>query len=277
MNGLRRMVKTVFTPVTIMLVPHARTKAINLRVPFAGIVLSVVMFCVGTAYILSVSVRTWEYYRMQERLNVASSQLLELRATMHSLKVAESEFRKLFALKSKKEVLEAADFSDTGSLDMDVIRKQIDEAVSSVGEIKKYIAAQRDIYLATPRGLPVPGRISSGYGIREHPRLGGRRLHSGLDISVPLGTSVRATADGVVSFAGWTAGSGNVVVVEHGHGFSTAYAHNSKNLVKVGAFVKRDDVVALAGSTGISTGPHVHYEIWKNGAHINPSSYLAGG
>ncbi len=102
-------------------------------------------------------------------------------------------------------------------------------------------------------------------------------FHTGTDISVPHGTHVKATADGIVSFSGWTAGSGNTVVVEHGYGFSTAYAHNQRNLVKVGQRVKRRDAIAVSGSTGVSTGPHVHYEIWKNGHHVDPAAYLARG
>jgi murein DD-endopeptidase MepM/ murein hydrolase activator NlpD len=96
-----------------------------------------------------------------------------------------------------------------------------------------------------------------------------------VDISVPPGSKVSATANGIVSFSGWAENSGIVVVVEHGRGFSTAYAHNQKTLVTVGQQVVRGDPVALSGSTGISTGPHVHYEIWKNGRHTDPAGYLA--
>ena len=87
---------------------------------------------------------------------------------------------------------------------------------------------------------------------------------------------MKSTADGIVSFSGWTANSGHVVVMEHGYGFSTAYAHNQKNLVKVGDRVRRGEAIAVSGSTGMSTGPHVHYEIWENGRHQNPKTYLAG-
>jgi len=102
-------------------------------------------------------------------------------------------------------------------------------------------------------------------------------MHTGMDISVPPGTPVKATADGVVSFAGWTEGSGVVVVVEHGHGFRTAYAHNGKATVRVGQRVVRGERIALSGSTGLSTGPHVHYEVWKNGRHVDPAGFLPGG
>jgi murein DD-endopeptidase MepM/ murein hydrolase activator NlpD len=235
------------------------------------------MFLLGTAYVFAVSVRTMEYYRMKDNLFRISSRLQELNATMDSLKRAEEQFRKLFSLKSKNEVLETFHYEDEGSLDMEALKKQIDEKMESVAEIRKTISAQKDIHLATPSGWPVPGPVSSGYGYREHPKSGDRKFHSGMDISVPQGTRVKATADGIVSFSGWSEGGGNTVVLEHGHGFSTAYAHNQRNLVRVGQRVRREDVIALSGATGISTGPHVHYEIWKNGRHVNPDGYLARG
>lgn len=275
MQPLRKFLKRMFTPVTIMMVPHSRTRPLRIRVPFAGIALSVALFLVGTAYVVTVSVRTLEYYRMQERLSYVTSQFVELQSTMHSLKVAETEFKKLFALKSKADVLEEIEFADTGSLDVEVVKSQIEEAMKSVTDIRKYILEQKSLYLATPTGWPVLGHVSSGYGYRTHPKTGVRQFHTGIDISVPRGTEVRATADGIVSYSGWTRNSGNVVVIEHGYGFSTAYAHNQKNLVKVGDRVTRDSAIAYSGSTGLSTGPHVHYEIWENGRHANPRTYHA--
>jgi murein DD-endopeptidase MepM/ murein hydrolase activator NlpD len=277
MNRFRRFLKWIFVPVTLMLVPHSRTKPISLRIPLAGIFVSIMMFLVGTAFMLSISVRAMEYHTMKERLSRMTAQVQEMKSTMHSLKVAEAELRKLFGLKTRKEVLEAAALADTGSLDMDVLNQQIQEAMESATDIRKYIGEQKDLFLATPAGWPVAGAVSSGYGHREHPMSGKPGFHSGTDISVPQGTQVKATADGIVSYSGWTAGSGNTVVIEHGHGFSTAYAHNQRNLVKVGQRVKRREAIAVSGSTGISTGPHVHYEIWKNGRHVDPAAYLTRG
>lgn len=277
MHRIRRFLKMIFVPVTLMLVPHSRTKPFSIRIPLAGIFVSMLLLMVGTAYMVSISVRTLEYYKMQERLSLVTSHYEEMKATMHSLKVAEAEFRKLLGLKSKKDILEAADFSDSGSLDMEVLNRQIHEAMESATDIRKYINEQKDLYLATPSGWPVKGAVSSGYGHREHPRSGRTHFHSGVDLSVSQGSPVTATADGIVSFSGWTGGGGNTVVIEHGHGFSTAYAHNQKNLVKVGQRVKKLEAIAISGSTGVSTGPHVHYEIWKNGHHVNPAAYLERG
>jgi murein DD-endopeptidase MepM/ murein hydrolase activator NlpD len=261
--------------VTILLVPHGRTRSVSIRVPVVAVAASVCLFLVGTAFVVSVSVRAVEYRRMQERLSLVSGQFLEMKGTMNSLKLAEKDFRKLFSLESKTAVLESADPGDSGSLDMEVLREEIEAAMQSVSEIRAYIAEQRDLHLATPFGWPVQGRLSSSYGYRDHPVYEERKFHTGVDLSVPPGTAVKATADGIVSFAGWTENSGIVVVAEHGHGFSTAYAHNRKALVRVGQRIARGDVIAMSGSTGVSTGPHVHYEIWKNGRHTNPAKFLA--
>jgi murein DD-endopeptidase MepM/ murein hydrolase activator NlpD len=275
MNRARMVLKRILTPVTILLVPHSRTRSVSIRVPVVAIAASVCLFLVGTAFVAAVSVRAVEYRRMQARLSLVSSQFLEMEETMLSLKQAEKDFRKLFSLKSKSDVLESPDPGDTGSLDMEVLRIQIEEAMQSVSEIRGYIAEQKDIHLATPVGWPVEGRISSPYGYRNHPVHDQRKFHTGLDISIPSGSGVKATADGIVSFAGWTENSGIVVVIEHGRGFSTAYAHNRKALARVGQRIARGEVIAMSGSTGVSTGPHVHYEIWKNGRPTDPAGYLA--
>lgn len=275
MNRRRMFLKRIFTPVTILLVPHGRTRSVSLRVPVIAIAASVCLFLTGTAFVVSVSVRAVEYQRMQERLSIVSAQFHEMKETMLSLKQAEKDFRKLFSLKSKTSVLESADPGDSGSLDMEVLREQIEAAVQSVSEIRSYIAEQKDLHLATPFGWPVEGRISSSYGYRTHPVHEERKFHTGVDISVSSGSEVKATADGIVSFAGWTGNGGIVVVAEHGHGFRTAYAHNRKALVRVGQRIARGEVIAMSGSTGVSTGPHVHYEIWKNGRPTDPAGYLA--
>ncbi|MCX7794166.1 MAG: peptidoglycan DD-metalloendopeptidase family protein [Thermodesulfovibrionales bacterium] len=274
MYKLKIFLKKVFTPVTVMLVPHSRTKPVAIKVPFSVIAIAVFLWCAGTIYVISIAVKTYEYYNMKNRLTYFMNQFIELKSTISSLQKAEAEFRKLFSLKSKKDVLEAVEVTDTGSIDMEALKKQIEETVETVTEIKKYLSEQRDIYRSTPIGWPVRGVITSGYGERTHPKYGEIAFHSGIDISVPVGTEIRATADGVVVFSGWTAGSGYTVIIEHGHGFTTAYAHNKENLVKVGQRVKRGDVVALSGNTGVTTGPHVHYEVWKNGTHVNPLTYI---
>ncbi|MHB8881674.1 MAG: M23 family metallopeptidase [Thermodesulfovibrionales bacterium] len=276
MQKFRVVLKKAFTPVTIMLIPHSNSRSINLKVPSVGIVISVLLWFIGTGYVLSVAVDALEYKRMKENLSYYSSQFIELKSTITSLKKAESELSRLFSFKTKEQVLKNIDDSDSGSLDMNNLKEQIRVSMESVGEIKDFLSQQRDIYVATPAGWPVEGHVTSSFGERVHPRSGAPDFHSGIDIASEPGNPVRATADGIVSFSGWSGGGGNLVVLEHGFGFSTYYAHNKMVIVKVGQKVKRGELVGYVGSTGNSTGPHLHYEVWQEGKVMNPMKFIQG-
>lgn len=132
--------------------------------------------------------------------------------------------------------------------------------------------------LATPwRGgfiYPVRGQLTSRFGMRTHPIYGIRKMHTGIDLSAPAGTRIKAAAGGVVVFAGWWGGYGKVVIIDHGGGISTLYAHCSAIYVSNGQKVAQGEVIAEVGSTGLSTGPHLHFEVRKNGKPVDPLSYL---
>jgi murein DD-endopeptidase MepM/ murein hydrolase activator NlpD len=119
---------------------------------------------------------------------------------------------------------------------------------------------------------PVAGRISSGYGRRRHPILGYTRMHAGIDFAARYGTPIYAVTDGTVAFAGRHGGHGNYVKLSHGGGLATGYGHMSRIAVSNGARVRRGQVIGYVGSTGLSTGPHLHYEMYRGGATVNPAS-----
>ena len=121
-------------------------------------------------------------------------------------------------------------------------------------------------------GAPVFGRMTSGFGMRRHPILGYRRMHSGIDFAAGYGSPIYATSDGVVQYAGWRGGHGNYVRLGHGGGIGTGYAHMSRIAVSPGTRMRRGQVIGYVGSTGLSTGPHLHYEMYRNGATVNPGS-----
>jgi murein DD-endopeptidase MepM/ murein hydrolase activator NlpD len=121
---------------------------------------------------------------------------------------------------------------------------------------------------------PVGGVITSPFGYRNHPIFGRQILHSGIDIGVDYGTPVHAADSGVVVEAGWISGYGYAVVIDHGNGLSTLYGHNQSLAVSSGQSVGQGQVIAYAGSTGNSTGPHVHFEVRSNGEPVNPMNYL---
>ena len=123
----------------------------------------------------------------------------------------------------------------------------------------------------SPTASPI---ITSGFGERADPFGGGGQFHKGIDFAAHTGDPVYAVADGVVSFVGVRTGYGNVIEIDHGNGYVTRYAHNTALLKQVGDLVRRGTVVAHAGSTGRSTGAHVHLEVWKNGQYINPAPFL---
>ena len=274
MQKLRPLFKKLSTTVTIMLVPHSRGSSLNFRMPYALLGLLLIFAGVGAIYTVSLTYHALGLYVTNQKYATMSGQLQEMKSTITSLKESESEFKRIFSKGSRKKVLDAMDAPrDDGSIDIEELKLQIAESIASVTEIKKYMAKERDVYRATPQGIPVDGRLNSGFGMRVHPLSGRKLLHSGIDLSAEKGTPVHATADGIVSFSGWSRGNGNIVVVEHGHGFSTVYAHNAKNLTKVGQTVRRGQQISTTGSSGVSTGPHVHYEVWKNGKCVNPESF----
>jgi murein DD-endopeptidase MepM/ murein hydrolase activator NlpD len=127
---------------------------------------------------------------------------------------------------------------------------------------------------ATPSVMPVDGDLSHGYGWRKDPFTGEREFHEGIDIVAPMNTAVVAPADGVVVRSGRFAQLGRSVDIAHGHGFVTRFGHLNQTLVEEGAEVRRGDRIGLVGSTGRSTGPHLHYEVLRDGKHVDPWKYL---
>jgi len=152
----------------------------------------------------------------------------------------------------------------------------LDELEELSKELEKQIRKrQRTEGLGTGKIIwPARGRISSPFGWRVHPILKNRRFHSGIDIAIPSGTPVQAADSGVVLISGWNGGYGYFIAIDHGKGISTAYAHNSRLLVKEGDVVSKGQTIALSGSTGWSTGPHLHFEVRENGTPVNPVTYL---
>lgn len=127
---------------------------------------------------------------------------------------------------------------------------------------------------ATPSTKPVNGFYTSRFGYRMSPYADTPMMHEGVDIAAPPGTPVYATADGIVKFAGYGGGYGNLVVIDHGYGVETRFGHNSLIRVKTGQKVRRGDPIAAVGSTGRSTGPHCHYEVRVNGQPVDPLNYI---
>jgi len=157
---------------------------------------------------------------------------------------------------------------------LDELQKKFDRSGQQLGVLESMLYDQQLQLAAIPNGRPSKGYITSGFGTRSDPFSGGRAHHLGIDFSARTGDPVLAAAGGVVSFAGVKSGYGNVVEVDHGNGYRTLYGHNSRLIVRAGDIVRAGQQLAKAGSTGRSTGPHVHFEVHVNGRQVNPRQFL---
>ncbi len=140
--------------------------------------------------------------------------------------------------------------------------------------VESFFDSQRSLLAATPTIWPVRGWVTSSFGQRVSPFTGEMQMHRGMDICARPGTPVKATANGVVIFSGWKTEYGKSVVLDHGYGLKTQYAHMSKIYVRNGKRIKRGTIVGTVGNTGRSTGPHLHYEVRLKNVAVNPKAYL---
>jgi murein DD-endopeptidase MepM/ murein hydrolase activator NlpD len=160
-------------------------------------------------------------------------------------------------------------------MDVDAMIRRANILVKSVNEAYDSLHSHQARFAATPSIMPTKGWLSSAFAAeREHPILHLARPHEGIDVAAPMGAEIEAPASGVVADVRWEEGYGNLLTIDHGYGLVTRYAHCSKILVVRGQRVKRGQKIALVGSTGLATGPHVHYEVWVSGKAVDPKKFV---
>lgn len=156
----------------------------------------------------------------------------------------------------------------------DELTERVPRQLEELRELRESVLSRNHRLDHTPSVWPTEGYVSSEFGRRIHPVSGRAQPHQGIDIAAWTGTPVHAPAAGKVALAGSYGGYGLTVIIDHGYGVRTLYAHNSRLHVRVGAEVKRGDLISSVGTTGVSTGPHLHYEVHVNGVPVNPRTYL---
>jgi len=158
----------------------------------------------------------------------------------------------------------------------DELSRQLDDRSSQLSVLETMLMNRKLHDEVSPAGRPIrKGWVSSYYGMRNDPFTGKREHHQGIDLAGKQGSEVISVASGVVTWASKRYGYGNLVEVNHGNGYTTRYGHNKSIIVKVGDKISKGDVLSLMGSTGRSTGPHVHFEVLKNGRHVDPTKYIS--
>lgn len=307
MKKLKNIFKELKRKVTIVFIHHGNIKP--MRFNFSMSFLVILFFCwTGlTLWAGFISGKHIDYVMikadnkiMKMRMLFFADQIKKSKEILSQVKQNDDHIRSLLAMDSKRIIIENGFGLGSGGptpvessalsmilsgkmndIDYQSIANQSFElleeykaSMKSYSEVINHISKQRELFRYTPSIWPAKGIISSPYGVRVHPIFNHKFFHPAIDIANKKGTPVVATADGVVAFSGWQAGYGNVIAIEHGHKYRTVYAHLAKSLVKKGDFVAKGQEIAKMGSTGRSTGPHVHYELQLNRKPINPMKYL---
>ena len=213
----------------------------------------------------------------EEKKNIENNKL-SLEQKQVNLKEAKVNKEKTYTILQNSKVLKN-NYIDKLSEEEKNLQAEVEEYTKAFEEIERQISGltlSTGEYVGGEMAWPTPGytRITSEFGMREHPITGVYKLHTGLDIGAPTGANFVAANDGTVVTATYSYAYGNMVIIDHGGGITTLYAHGSSIEVEVGQEVKRGEVILKVGSTGYSTGPHAHFEVRVNGSYVNPLPYI---
>lgn len=275
---------------TVMLIPHFGKKSIKFNISLTSFYLIIFLFLeiVFLNIILYFSYSKLEkeakelknlknaYEAEKLRIRELDAQSYALKKKVEEINKLEEELKKTAGIKELKNERKFRIETNRGMTRelMEVrekyfqINREFNENIETLKKIKKIIEGKKIKLEYIPSCSPVEGKISSHFGKRWG------RIHKGIDIDTYSGSLIRATASGIIVFSGSKKGYGNCVIINHLNGYSTFYAHNSKNLVKVNERVKKGEVIATVGETGNATGSHLHYEVRKNNIPVNPINYL---
>ncbi len=292
---------------TVVLVPHdsepSKIVEVSYRLVKMGIAATVfaaaVALCVGYVTIsrtvdLSKSARlAQENARLEQQLSELNGRLSGLADTLSRISQRDARIRVLANLEPIDPQVQAAGIggptftegtADAGvammrtneiRVDLNGLIRRANLLASSFQEAADSLGVHSARLAATPSIMPTQGWLTSAFSsMRAHPILHMARPHEGIDVTAPMGTPIEAPAAGTIRDAGWEAGYGNTVVIDHGFGTVTKFAHASKILVREGQRVSRGQRIALVGNTGLATGPHLHYEVHVNGRAVDPLRYV---
>jgi murein DD-endopeptidase MepM/ murein hydrolase activator NlpD len=222
---------------------------------------------------------------LQHDLRILVEKEEEIQAILGETEIRSKRFKKNMRNTAKKKALifnnAYTDIAEDVPSQNEQIAEKVDFIAFAIDYSKKNLARLLDKaqqfksrFAATPSIYPLYGPILSRFGWRNHPIISKRRMHKGIDIAAWAGAPIRSTADGVIEYAGWSGSFGYVVVIDHSYGYRTIYAHCSQLLIKKGDLIKKGQVIAQVGTTGLSTGPHLHYEVRRWRQAVNPVTYL---
>lgn len=305
---IRRVWSHLSRPITFLVIPQARLKPLRWQCTTAFFLFGLILWSgvtIWAGYLAGRHVDYWvtkaDNQVMTAKMSFLAQEMAKSRDVLDMVRSTDDQLRSLLSMSRRKEAADAEAEGGPTAADraglrqilagtpagvkesewrrqISSLRAESYKRLASFQEISWYISNQRNLYHATPTLWPTEGQITSLFGYRFDPmtredgELG--EFHQGIDVANNPDTLICATADGTVRFSGWSHGYGQMTVIDHGYGMSTLYAHTAKLLVKAGERVARGQVIAYMGTTGRSTGAHLHYEVWRNDKPVNPMTYL---
>lgn len=307
---LRRFVQHLGRPVTILVIPHTPWPLLRARFSISFALFCIVLwtgFMLWAGYLTGRRADYWitklDNRHLRGKVRFLLHEITDAREVLVQARDTDRQMRELLGMRNRQDIIEGGALGGPSARErmesqlfgvspeklstvevkrqLTTLRRESDSRLASFQEISWYIIHQRRLYRATPSIWPANGRVTSPFGYRFSPFVRNSNngehfgeFHPGLDIANATVTPIVATADGVVRRAGWAGGYGQMVILDHGHGFTTLYGHTSKIAVQRGDRVHRGDVIAYMGMTGRSTGTHLHYEILRNRKPVNPYLYM---
>jgi len=306
LRALARFLRNAAKPVSVFIIPHNGMPSLRFNLPVLFLLALGVSWTGLTIWAGYMAGTNFDYYVtkadnkiLRTKMAYVSEQVEKGLAYLEMTKRTDSQLRKVLGMDpaafNREEGLggpQESDLADFRKL-LNAKASEIKEAslnnsiqkmqeesrkrLSSYSEVTLYLTDKHNGARATPSIWPAEGRITSSYGYRIHPLRLSTEYHSGVDIANEAGTPVLAAADGVIRHSGWAQGYGMCAVVDHGFGYSTLYGHMSEIVAKEGTPVRRGQTIGRMGSTGTSTGNHLHYEVWTGGLPRDPMKYLQVG
>ncbi|MBI4371849.1 MAG: M23 family metallopeptidase [Elusimicrobia bacterium] len=309
MSRFQRITRALSRRVTVLVVPQARRRPWRWQARAGFLLFAAVLWSGLTAWAAFLAGRGADYWITKAdnrvllvKMTRLAQEMEQARQVLDQARATDRQLRGLLAMARDRDPVEAAagiggptlaDRLSLGRLlsggaesvrqadwhrEIGGLRRDAQRRLASFQEIAWHVGNQKSLRNATPSLWPAEGRITSLFGYRFSPIRSADpesgELHPGIDIANEPDTLIHATADGTVRFAGWSHGYGNMVAVDHGYGLRTVYGHASKTLVRAGDRVCRGQPLAYMGTTGRSTGAHVHYEVQRQGVPVNPMSFL---
>lgn len=264
----------------------------------AGVVLGIVIIAfIVLTYIFSSSLADVHNVRAiksesrqkDREIQDVQAQLEQIEKKQEAISSKQSQVKKMMGIKNEPKVTRSPSRGGRGGVDVPVangdsdMRKQTQDIINSLDSQEKEldemlakVTKDKDYFRSMPNLWPTGGELSSEYGLRDSPVIRGHAesFHNGIDIANDVGAPVYAAGDGRVSYAEWKSGYGRMIMIDHGHGFSSEYGHLSAFAVEEGDKVSKGEVIGRVGTSGASTGPHLHFIIMKNGSPVDPLIYL---